>query len=180
MKIVPTHLSGVHVIHLTTHNDKRGCFTETFNAAEFYKHGLPVYFLQDNQSVSHKNVLRGIHYQLKEPQGKLVRVVGDGRIFDVAVDLRRSSPTFGEWYGQILDCNTMMYIPAGFGHGFLTLSDYVFVNYKCTTLYDKSSERVLRWDDPTVNINWPEATSSCIMSEKDRGGLPLSRLEVFE
>ena len=167
------------VLEPTTHRDARGWFMETFNTAVFASLGLPVSFEQDNHSYSVRNVVRGLHYQLFEPQGKLVRCVR-GAILDVAVDIRRRSPTFGQWVGETLTAENgkMLWIPPGFAHGFSVLSDGAEVIYKCTTRWDKASDRSLLWNDPEIGIDWgiPEA----IVSPKDAAAPPLAQAEVFE
>lgn len=138
------------------HGDARGFFLETFNARAFADAGLPTTWVQDNHSRSGRGVLRGLHYQLVEPQGKLVRVAR-GRVFDVAVDIRKGSPSFGRWTGAILteEGQEMLWIPPGFAHGFLVLSEVADFLYKCTTLWHPPSDRGIRWDDPAIGIEWP-------------------------
>jgi dTDP-4-dehydrorhamnose 3,5-epimerase len=159
--------------------DPRGWFMETFNAAVFREHGLPEFFAQDNHSRSSYGVVRGLHYQLEQPQGKLVRCTR-GRILDVAVDIRRSSPHFGRWTSVELteESPRMVWIPPGFAHGFAVLSDSADVIYKCTTLWHKESDRSLLWNDPAIGIDWRVADPQ--ISEKDEAGKPLSEAEVFE
>jgi dTDP-4-dehydrorhamnose 3,5-epimerase len=142
--------------------------------------GLPKAFVQENQSRSHKNVLRGLHYQIRQPQGKLVRVIL-GRIFDVAVDLRRSSPTFGKWVGvELSEENRLaLWIPVGFAHGFLAMSDCAIVQYKVTDFWATEQECTLAWNDPAVGIDWP-LEGEPMLSEKDRRGVPLGQAEVFD
>lgn len=154
---------------------------ETWEAKKFAAGGVPASFVQDNHSVSSRWVLRGLHYQLHRPQGKLVRVT-EGEVFDVAVDLRRSSPTFGQWVGERLsaDNHAMLWIPAGFAHGFLALSERVQFLYKCTDYYDPASERTLLWNDPGLDIAWPlPAGVSPIVSDKDQAGLTLANAECY-
>ena len=152
---------------------------ETFNAAVFREHGLPDVFAQDNQSRSSFGVVRGLHYQLEQPQGKLVRCTR-GRILDVAVDIRRNSPHFGRWTAAELseENSRMMWVPPGFAHGFAVLSDHADVFYKCTTLWHKASDRSILWNDPSLAIDWRIADPQ--ISEKDKAGKPLSEAEVFE
>src|ERR1700722_18212776 len=160
MRILDTPLSDVKLIQPKRHGDSRGWFAEVFTQSIFAASGLPTQFAQDNQSASNRGVLRGLHYQLGEPQGKLVRVLS-GHIWDVAVDLRRDSPDFGKWAGFDLRPRNsngdleLLWIPEGFGHGFLVLSETAEVLYKTTQGYYPAGERCIRWDDPTLNIGWP-------------------------
>ncbi len=167
MEVHDTHLKGVRLIVPRVFEDDRGFFLETFNAATFEENGLPVNFVQDNHSRSSRGVLRGLHYQFPTWQGKLVRVV-TGEIFDVAVDIRPESPTFGQWYGVVLseENKHQLYIPPGYAHGFCVLSDTVDVTYKCTALYTPSEDAGIRWDDPDIGIDWP--ISDPLVSDKDR------------
>ena len=164
-----TGIEGLVVIEPKVHGDERGYFMETWNLRDFKSAGIPMQFVQDNQSKSQKGVLRGMHYQKKNPQGKLVRVIS-GQVFDVAVDLRGNSPTLGKWYGISLcaEKKNMLYIPEGFAHGFLTLSDSVEFTYKCTRLYAPDDEGGLIWNDPDVGIKWPRIGMDYILSEKDK------------
>ena len=159
--------------------DERGWFMETFNARVFHQHGLPVDFAQDNHSASRRGVIRGLHYQLDPPQGKLVRCVR-GSVFDVAVDIRRGSPTFRQWYGVELSGSNqqMLWIPGGFAHGFSALSDEAEVVYKCTTLWNPASDRTIVWNDPELAIDWQ--VPSPIVSAKDAAGARLREAELFE
>jgi dTDP-4-dehydrorhamnose 3,5-epimerase len=169
----------VLLIEPTVYSDARGWFAETFNADVFGQHGLPETFAQDNQSFSQQNVLRGLHYQLEQPQGKLVRCTR-GRILDVAVDIRRSSPAFGEHEKAELSAENrlMLWVPPGFAHGFAVLSEEgAEVVYKCTTLRHAASERSLLWNDPELGIDW-EVTAP-ILSEKDAKGRALREADVF-
>ena len=158
-------------------DDDRGFFTETFNQRQFSELGLPSDFVQDNHSRSVKGVLRGLHYQYPQWQGKLVRAVR-GKIFDVAVDIRRDSPNFGKWLGVTLeeDSRLQLYVPPGFAHGFCVLSDFADVVYKCTALYKAEDDAAIRWDDPDLNIDWP--LSDPIVSEKDRNAPRLAEVNV--
>ena len=167
MKILETALPGVLVIEPRVFRDDRGFFLESFNADRFAQHGLPTVFRQDNHSHSMKGVLRGLHYQLRRPQGKLVSVIR-GRVFDVAVDIRRGSPTFGEWYGTVLteEDPRYLWIPPGFAHGFCTLSDVADFVYKCTEVYVGEDDRGVLWSDPSIGIQWP--ISNPVLSEKDQ------------
>jgi dTDP-4-dehydrorhamnose 3,5-epimerase len=153
---------------------------ETWNAKRFADAGLDLNFVQDNHSKSAKGVLRGLHYQVTNPQGKLVRVVG-GAVFDVAVDLRRSSQTFGKYVGVELSSENkrMLWVPPGFGHGFLTLEDETELVYKCTEFYDPTDEHCLIWNDPTIAITWPNKTSPPTLSRKDSAGLTLVDALVY-
>lgn len=166
------------------HGDSRGFFLETFNAREFAAAGLPTEWVQDNHSRSGRGVLRGLHYQLHEPQGKLVRVAR-GRVFDVAVDIRRSSPSFGCWTGALLtdEGQEMLYIPPGFAHGFLVLSDEADFLYKCTTLWDRASDRSIRWNDPAIGVAWPlegpDGPLTPLLSPRDMESPLLADAEVF-
>jgi dTDP-4-dehydrorhamnose 3,5-epimerase len=167
MKVVETALPGVLILEPKVFRDSRGFFTETFSARALEDSRLPTEFLQDNHSRSARGVLRGLHYQLRAPQGKLVHVAR-GRIFDVAVDIRKGAPTFGRWYGLELDDQNLLslWIPPGFAHGFCVLSDVADVIYKCTTLYDANDDRGVAWNDERIAIEWPVADP--IVSEKDR------------
>jgi dTDP-4-dehydrorhamnose 3,5-epimerase len=180
MKIIDTENPDVLVLEPRVFPDERGFFLEAWNARVFRNEiKLDVQFVQDNHSRSSRNVLRGLHYQIKQPQGKLVRVA-QGRIFDVAVDLRKSKPTFGQWVAHELseDNNRQLWIPPGFAHGFVVLSELADVLYKTTDYYDPESERCLIWNDPAVGISWP-LNCEPVLSPKDRSGLPLAKAEVF-
>jgi dTDP-4-dehydrorhamnose 3,5-epimerase len=180
VKITKTSLPGVLVLTPTVYRDNRGAFWETWSAHKMAELGLPGPWVQDNFSLSRKNVVRGIHYQVVKPQGKLVRAT-HGAILDVAVDLRRSSPTFAKHEAVELDgeCGEMLWIPVGFGHGFLALTDVVGVAYKITDDYSPIGERTIAWDDPDVAIPWPVAAEEAILSAKDRAGVALRAAEVF-
>jgi dTDP-4-dehydrorhamnose 3,5-epimerase len=178
MQVIPTLLHDVKLLQPKRFGDSRGWFTEVFNAVSFAYAGLPSNFVQDNQSFSVRGVLRGLHYQLGKPQGKLIRVLS-GHIWDVAVDLRRSSPDFGKWAGFHLKPRNdageleLLWIPEGFAHGFLVLSETAEVLYKTTNLYYPSGERSILWDDPTLNIAWPLAALEGLtpsISVKDAAG----------
>ena len=176
MQIFETKIHGIKVIHPKVINDNRGYFFETFQKERYQKMlGINYEFVQDNYSRSFKNVLRGLHFQENNVQGKLLRVV-QGEVFDVAVDIRKNSPTFGQWVGMILSAenNKQLWIPPGFAHGFLVLSDIADFEYKCTNYYDPHSERCLLWNDPTINISWP--ISNPILSDKDKLGKSLQEL----
>ena len=178
MKIVETSLPGVLILEPRVYGDARGWFMETFNAEAFREAGLPDTFAQDNHSFSVAGVVRGLHYQLHEPQGKLVRCTR-GRIFDVAVDIRRGSPTFGRWFGTELSADNarMLWIPPRFAHGFSVLED-ADVIYKCTTLWHSRSDRSILWNDPAIGIEWGVTEAS--ISAKDAAGKPLAEAELFE
>lgn len=183
MKIAPTPMPGLLVIEPTVFADARGYFYESFNARQFAGlTGLEVQFVQDNQSCSARQVLRGLHYQIKQPQGKLVRVI-QGEVFDVAVDLRRASPTFGQWHGLCLNDENKrsVWIPPGFAHGFFTLSATAVLIYKTTDYWAPEHERTLRWDDPDLAIHWPlESGTRPLLSDKDRHGALLREAETFD
>ena len=180
MKVDETGLPGVRLITPRVFGDGRGFFLDSWNARTFADAGLGVDFVQDNHSRSARGVLRGLHYQLGSPQGKLVRVT-QGAVFDVAVDVRRSSPHFGRWTGaELSDANhRMLWIPPGFAHGFVVLSDSADFLYKCTTLYDAPNDRGIRWDDPAIGIDWPLAGMTPQLSAKDALAPLLADAEVF-
>jgi dTDP-4-dehydrorhamnose 3,5-epimerase len=171
MKVIKTDVAGAVIIEPKVFGDERGFFLETFQA-ERYKElaGIELDFVQDNHSRSGKNVLRGLHFQKTRPQGKLVRVVR-GEVFDVAVDIRKDSPTYGQWAGVYLteENKRQFWVPPGLAHGFVVLSDVADFEYKCTDYYDPSDEGCLIWNDPTVAIEWPEGIEP-ILSEKDKLG----------
>ena len=169
------HIEGLKVITPAVFGDERGYFMETYNQNDFKEAGLDMVFVQDNQSMSVKGVLRGLHYQKQYPQGKLVRAVR-GTVFDVAVDLRTGSETYGKWFGVVLSAENkkQFYIPEGFAHGFLVLSDEAEFVYKCTDFYHPGDEGGLAWNDPEIGVEWPiEEGMKLIISEKDQkwGGL---------
>ena len=179
MKITEFDLPGLKLFDLKRFGDDRGFFLESWNQRSFAGAGFTETFVQDNHSRSAKGVLRGLHYQLANPQGKLVRVTR-GRAFDVAVDLRRSSPTFGRWQGVTLaaDMPQLFWIPPGFAHGFIALEDGTEFQYKCTTFYDPADEHSLLWNDPAIGIAWPlDATPA--LSTKDAAGTPLADAATF-
>lgn len=181
MKVTATEIADVLVIEPRVFSDSRGFFYETFNRREFEKLGIQRDFVQDNQSFSTKGVLRGLHYQVVEPQGKLVRAVS-GTVFDVAVDIRRSSRTFGHWVGEFLSGSNkkMLWIPEGFAHGFAVLSDSAEVAYKVTNFYAPQQERTIKWDDPDLGIQWDLPDMPPIISAKDAEGVHFRNAEVFE
>ena len=181
MKATPTAIPGVLILEPKVFGDSRGFFFESFNKKAFRQAtGLDVDFVQDNHSRSAKGVLRGLHYQIEQPQGKLVRVVR-GAVFDVAVDLRQSSATFGQWVGVELteENHRQLWVPPGFAHGFLTLSDSADFLYKTTDYYAPTFERCVAWDDPTLAIAWPLAGHSPLVSVKDQAGELLANAQVF-
>jgi dTDP-4-dehydrorhamnose 3,5-epimerase len=181
LKVQTTLLEGVLVLEPTVFADERGFFLESFNARAFRDAtGVELDFVQDNQSHSSRNVLRGIHYQVVHPQGKLVRVAS-GRIFDVAVDLRRSSRTFGRWAGVELsaDDRRQLWVPPGFGHAFLVLSDSADVLYKTTAYWYAEHDRSVLWSDPAIGIRWPLAGTP-IVSPRDAGAAPLAQAELLD
>jgi dTDP-4-dehydrorhamnose 3,5-epimerase len=180
LKVIPTAIPVVLVIEPAVFGDARGFFFESWNRKAFAKAaGRDVDFVQDNHSASARGVLRGLHYQVKQPQGKLVRVVA-GEVFDVAVDLRRSSPTFGRWVGERLSAanKRVMWVPEGFAHGFLVLSESAEFLYKTTDYYAPEHERTLLWNDPALGIAWPLAGAP-ILKPKDAAGTPLANAESF-
>ncbi|MDE3022535.1 MAG: dTDP-4-dehydrorhamnose 3,5-epimerase [Pseudomonadota bacterium] len=180
MNVLPTSLSGVLLIEAQVFSDDRGYFFESFNERDFARQtGLTPHFVQDNFSHSRQHVLRGLHYQIRHAQAKLVRVTR-GAAFDVVVDIRRSSSTFGKWFGVTLSDvnNLMLWIPEGFAHGFLALSDEVDMYYKTNQYWDKDSERSLLWNDPQIGIQWP-IEGEPLLSPKDSEGKFLSQAEVF-
>jgi len=180
MKITETSLPGVLVLTAPIYRDSRGEFCETFNLRKIAEAGLPTSWMQDNFSLSKKNVLRGIHYQIAQAQGKLVRVT-HGAVLDVAVDLRRSSPTLAKHVAVELSAETgeMLWIPEGFGHAFLSLTDQVGFAYKVTDYYCPAGERTILWNDPELAIQWPIDAKQTIVSDKDQGGSLLKDAELF-
>ncbi|CRM12273.1 MULTISPECIES: dTDP-4-dehydrorhamnose 3,5-epimerase [Pseudomonas] len=180
MNVSATELPGVLIIEPKVFGDERGFFYESFNARDFAKAtGLQQQFVQDNHSRSQQGVLRGLHYQVEHPQGKLVRVTA-GEVLDVAVDIRQSSPAFGKWAGVRLSANNsrQLWIPPGFAHGFVVLSDYAEFLYKTTDYYTPSSERCIRWDDADLNIDW-QLNGPPILSVKDQNGKSLRDADLF-
>jgi len=177
---IKTKIDGVCIIETEVFGDSRGYFMETYNYNEFKEAGLDMIFVQDNQSKSSKGVLRGLHFQNTHSQGKLVRVI-NGEVFDVAVDIRKDSKTYGEWVGVLLsDKNKkQFYIPKGFAHGFLVLSDEAEFTYKCTDFYHKEDEGGIMWNDPSVNIQWPlDGIKDLLLSEKDKKWKCLSETKI--
>lgn len=180
MKLIETAIAGPIIIEPRVFGDARGFFMETWNAAAFREAGLDLTFVQDNHSRSQRGVLRGLHFQNPGPQGKLVRVTR-GAVYDVAVDLRGSSPTFGQWVGVELSAanQRMFWVPEGFAHGFVTLDDDTDFLYKCTAPYAPQAEFTLAWDDRSVGIDWPLDGITPLISEKDARGLALADVPVF-
>jgi dTDP-4-dehydrorhamnose 3,5-epimerase len=180
MNIIPMKVSNVLIIEPRVFEDDRGFFYESYNEKAFAeKLGVDTHFVQDNHSRSTQNVLRGLHYQIQQPQGKLVRVVV-GEVFDVAVDLRKSSPTFGQWVGTLLSAENkrQLWVPPGFAHGFCVMSSIAEVLYKTTDYYAPQHERCVVWNDPDLAIAWP-LTGEPVVSAKDQVGQPLKTAEVF-
>ena len=181
MQAIPTTIPDVLILEPKVFGDDRGFFFESYNRRAFAQAtGFDPDFVQDNHSCSGRGVLRGLHYQVRQPQGKLVRVI-TGEVFDVAVDLRKDSPTFGRWVGEILsaDNKRMMWIPEGFAHGFLVLSEQAELLYKTTDYYAPQYERCIQWNDPSLAISWPLDVAPRL-SAKDNRGLPLADAEIFE
>ena len=180
MNVTETALPGVMLIEPKVFGDERGFFLESWNARSFAATGLDFSFVQDNHSRSAKGVLRGLHYQVEDPQGKLVRTTS-GRVYDVAVDIRRSSPHFGRWVGyELSDTNhRMLYIPPGFAHGFLVLSETADFVYKCTSFYAPAHDRGIRWSDPAIGIDWPLTGKPPLLSHKDAAAPLLAEAETL-
>ena len=181
MKIIATSIPDVVILEPRVFGDERGFFFESYNEQLFADQtGITPKFVQDNHSLSRKNVLRGLHYQIQQPQGKLVRVVA-GAVLDVAVDLRRDSPTFGQWESCLLSAENkrQLWVPEGFGHGFIVLSDQAEFLYKTTAYYAPQHERTILWNDPDLAIDW-QLTSPPVLSAKDQAGTPFQQAEVFE
>lgn len=181
MKITPTALADVLIIEPKVFGDTRGFFLESWNQEKFAAAGLDLNFVQDNHSRSGQGILRGLHYQLHRPQGKLVRVT-QGEVFDVAVDLRQSSPQFGQWVGVHLsgENHRMLWVPPGFAHGFLVLSESADFLYKCTDFYLPEHERCIRWDDPDIGITWPMIDGALPqLSAKDAAGVAFNQAEAY-
>jgi len=182
MKIINTDIPDVKLIEPKVFPDDRGFFMETYQKRAFAEAGLPTEFVQDNHSGSRQGILRGMHYQLKQSQGKLVRVVV-GEVFDAAVDLRKSSPTFGKWTGAVLSAENRreLWVPPGFGHGYYVLSDWAEFVYKVTDFYAPEWERTILWNDPQIGVQWPLVEGQLpVVSGKDAAGKLLSQAELFE
>jgi len=181
LKVVNTKISDVKIIEPAVFGDARGYFMETWSSQKFQQQGLDIDFVQDNHSRSPQGILRGLHYQMKNTQGKLVRVV-TGKVFDVAVDIRKSSTTFGQWVGvELSDENhRMLWVPPGFAHGFYVMSEQADFLYKCTDIYAPQHERCIQWDDAEIGIDWPLIDGQPpTLSDKDQQGSSLSDAEVF-
>ena len=181
LNFIPTSLPGVLLIEPKVFPDERGFFLESYQKKKFSEAGIPFDFVQDNHSKSCQGVLRGLHYQIRQPQGKLLRVVA-GEIFDVVVDIRKHSPTFGKWFGVHLSAENkrMLWVPVGFAHGFYVTSPEAELLYKTTDYYAPQWERSILWNDPTINIQWPLIEGLPSLSSRDRVGRPLSEAEIFE
>jgi dTDP-4-dehydrorhamnose 3,5-epimerase len=180
LSVTPTAIPDVLILEPQVFEDARGYFVESFNARAFAAAtGIDTPFVQDNHSLSGRGVLRGLHYQIRHPQGKLIRVI-EGSVYDVAVDLRRSSPTFGRWVGEVLssDNRRQMWIPPGFAHGFVVLGERAQCLYKTTDYWHPECERTLRWDDPSIGIDWPIGFAPQL-AEKDAKALALAEVETF-
>lgn len=175
MKVVETNLPGVFVVEPKVFGDARGFFMETWNGARYEEHGIPNHFVQDNLSYSARGVLRGLHFQNPSPQGKLVSVL-EGEVFDVAVDIRVGSPTFGEWTGVTLSAENkrQLWVPPDFAHGFVVTSENALFSYKCTDYYAPDSEGTVLWDDPDIGVEWPIMEPT--LSEKDSAAAPLKSI----
>jgi dTDP-4-dehydrorhamnose 3,5-epimerase len=180
VKLIETGILGLVILEMPVYRDDRGQFQETYNERRFLELGLPIDWKQDNLSFSRKDVVRGLHYQLVQPQGKLVRVIS-GSVFDVAVDIRRNSATFGKHVSVELSAENglALYIPQGFAHGFAVLTESAAFSYKVTDFYEPSGDRTMLWNDPELGIPWPVAVEDAIVSAKDLQGKPLSAAEVF-
>jgi dTDP-4-dehydrorhamnose 3,5-epimerase len=173
MKVLTCDIAGLLIIEPQVFGDARGYFLETYNEQRYREAGLDATFVQDNLSFSRRGILRGLHFQNPKPQGKLLHVL-QGEVFDVAVDVRRSSPTYGKWHGLILsgENKRQFYIPPGFAHGFLVTSETALFHYKCTELYSPKDEMAIRWDDPAIGINWP--LKDPLLSERDTKAVRLA------
>jgi dTDP-4-dehydrorhamnose 3,5-epimerase len=179
VKVTPTRIADVLRIDPDVHGDERGFFMETWHRSRFAEHGIDADFVQDNHSRSVRGTLRGLHYQIRKPQGKLVRVAL-GEVFDVAVDLRRSSPTYGQWVAERLSAGNrrMLWVPAGFGHGFYVLSDAAECLYKCSDYYSPEDERCILWNDPEIAVTWP-LEGPPLLSPRDARGTRFADAECF-
>jgi len=181
VKFTPTSIPDVVLIEPRIHEDSRGFFMETWQAKRYQENGIDAQFVQSNHSRSSRGTLRGLHYQVQQPQGKLVRVIC-GEVFDVAVDLRKSSPTFGQWTAVTLsdENKSLVWIPPGFAHGFLVLSEYADFEYRCTDYYAPQHERTICWDDPDIGVTWPSSGSQDLsLSAKDSAGTSLKDAETY-
>ncbi len=178
MKFIPTDIPGITIIEPQVYRDERGFFLEFYQRNKYREGGIDVNFVQDNHSRSVRGTIRGLHAQIRRPQGKLIRVI-EGEIYDVAVDIRRGSPDFGDWVGVWLSAENFkqVYIPPGFAHGFCVTSEVAQVEYKCTDFYDPAAEITVQWNDPDLRINWPDdITATPILSKKDISAPPLREL----
>jgi len=181
MEFTATQIPEVIVIDPVVFEDQRGFFMETWQAQKFKEAGIDANFVQDSQSRSTQGTVRGLHYQIEQAQGKLIRVI-QGEAFDVLVDLRKSSPTFGQWVGEILSAGNrrIIWVPPGFAHGFQVLSDSADFEYRCTDFYAPEHERTIRWDDPDIGVDWPlQDGQKPMMSDKDLAGVALKDAEVY-
>jgi len=181
VKVTPTALKEVLIVEPSVHGDERGFFLESWHQQRYQDAGLPARFVQDNHSRSGQGTLRGLHYQIRRPQGKLVHVAA-GEVFDVTVDLRKSSPTFGRWAGELLSARNhrQLWIPPGFAHGFYVLSASADLLYKCTEYYSPDDDRALRWDDPELSIEWPLIDGRApLLSPRDASAPLLRAAEIF-
>ena len=179
--VIPTKIADVLLLQLDVYGDARGYFIETFQQEKYHALGISHAFVQDNMSYSRQGVLRGLHYQIQQPQGKLVQVL-QGKIFDVCVDIRKSSPTFRQWVGAELsdENNRQLWVPPGFAHGFYVMSEQVYVTYKTTDFYAPQWERTILWNDPQIGVAWPlQDGAQPVVSEKDAQGKLLSEAELF-
>ena len=181
MKITKTAIPDVLIFEPTVHGDSRGYFMETFRLNDFSDAGDSLNFVQDNQSKSSQGTLRGLHYQLNFPQGKLVRVLS-GEVFDVAVDIRKNSPTFGQWVGELLSAENhkQLWVPPGFAHGFYVTSESAELSYKCTEYYHPEDDHSLLWNDSSIAIEWPLVSDSPLLSNKDQNAKTLQQAALFE
>lgn len=180
MKITETAIAEVLILEPQVHGDHRGFFMETWRNSIFEERGIALQFVQDNHSSSARGILRGLHYQVNRPQGKLIRAI-EGEVFDVAVDLRRGSPTFKKWVGVTLSANNkrQLWVPPGFAHGFYVISESAQIVYKCTEYYSAADDRSLRWNDQAIGIQWPLAATPPVLSDKDRNAPVLGDAELF-
>lgn len=179
-KFIETKIKDLYIIEPTVFGDERGYFMETYSKKDFFEAGLTMEFVQDNESKSRKGVLRGLHFQTKNTQGKLVRVTS-GEVYDVAVDLRKGSPTYGEWEGVLLTSENkrQFYVPEGFAHGFLVVSEEATFNYKCTNFYAPEYDCGVLWNDPDIGVEWPlEGIENILLSEKDKNQKTLKELDL--
>lgn len=180
MRFTPTAIPDVIVVEADVFGDERGFFMETWRQTDFAEAGINAEFVQDNHSKSTKGILRGLHYQIPKAQGKLVRVIS-GDVFDVAIDLRRNSPTFGKWVGEIISSENkkQLWLPPGFAHGFLVMSETAEFVYKCTDYYAPQHERCIVWDDPDLGIEWPQLEQAPVLSQKDIDGISFAKAEYY-